>query len=137
MGDHEHADGSARSFTTTIGGAASTKTISGLTMAEQVADAWGAAGTLNNTFCIDIASGNAVFLASPTLTVTGSGLATDLLQSIVVPDNTGPGGASSASVDHHRQQPGERAVVADAQQPADPDRRQLGWFGAGDPHGLR
>ena len=63
-------------------------------MAEQVSDAWGTPGSINNTFCIDIASGNAVFLASPSLTVTGNGLATDLLQSIVVPDSTGPGGAA-------------------------------------------
>ncbi len=85
-----------KAFTTTLGGgAALTKTISGLTMAEQVSDAWGTAGSINNTFCIDIASGNAVFLASPSLTVTGNGLATDLLQSIVVPDSTGPGGANA------------------------------------------
>jgi putative cell wall-binding protein len=87
--------GPPKAFTTTLGGGTSlTKTISGITMAEQVADAWGAAGTINNTFCIDIASGNATFLASPALTVTGNGLATDLLQSIVVPDSTGPGGAA-------------------------------------------
>ena len=81
-------------FTATTGGAASTQTINGLTITEQVADAWGAPGTLNNTFCIDIASGNATFLASPSLTVTGSGLATDLLQSIVLPPDpstNGPG----------------------------------------------
>jgi putative cell wall-binding protein len=87
--------GPPKAFTTTIGGTNIVKTISGVTIAEQVADAWGAAGTINNTFCIDIASGNAVFLSSPSLTVTGSGLATDLLQSIVVPDSTGPGGANA------------------------------------------
>ncbi len=87
--------GPPKAFTTTLGGGATlTKTISGITMAEQVSDAWGTAGSINNTFCIDIASGNAVFLTSPSLTVTGNGLATDLLQSIVVPDSTGPGGAA-------------------------------------------
>jgi putative cell wall-binding protein len=87
--------GPPKAFTTTIGGSTIIKTVSGITIAEQVADAWGLAGTINNTFCIDIASGNAQFLSSPALTVTGSGLATDLLQSIVVPDSTGPGGANA------------------------------------------
>ncbi len=52
-------------------------------------------GSINNTFCIDIASGNAAVPLVAGLTVTGSGLATDLLQSIVVPDSTGPGGANA------------------------------------------
>lgn len=84
--------GPPKTFAVTTGGAAQTRTISGITMTEQVADAWGAPGTINNTFCIDIASPpGAAFASSPSLTVTGSGLATDLLQNVLVPDN-GPGG---------------------------------------------
>ncbi|HTN78502.1 MAG TPA: hypothetical protein VMK16_02415, partial [Acidimicrobiales bacterium] len=87
--------GPPKAFAVTSGGAAQTKTISGVTISEKVADAFGTAGTPNNTFCIDIASGNAQFAASSSLQVVGSGLATDLLQSIVVPDSTGPGGTNA------------------------------------------
>ena len=86
--------GPPKSFAVTTG-TNLVKTINGVTITEFVSDAFGTAGTANNTFCIDIASGNAVFGASPSLSVTGSGLATDLLQSIVVPDSTGPGGANA------------------------------------------
>ena len=78
--------GPPKSFAVTTG-TNLTKTISGITITEFVTDAFGAANTANNTFCIDIATGNATFGASPSLSVTGSGLATDLLQSIVVPVN--------------------------------------------------
>jgi hypothetical protein len=87
--------GPPKTFAVTTGGASQTKTISGITMTEQVSDAWGAPGSINNTFCIDIASPpGAQFAASPSLTVTGSGLATDLLQNVLVPD-TGPGGVNT------------------------------------------
>ena len=90
--------GPPKTFAVTTGGAAQTRTISGITMTEQVADAWGAPGTINNTFCIDIASPpGAQFAASPALTVTGSGLATDLLQNVLVPD-VGPGGTPNTRV---------------------------------------
>ncbi len=87
--------GPPKAFAVTSGGAAQTKTVSGVTITEKVADAFGVVGTANNTFCIDIASANAAFAASSTLQVVGSGLATDLLQSILVPDSTGPGGTNA------------------------------------------
>jgi putative cell wall-binding protein len=85
--------GPPKSFAVTTG-TNLTKTISGITITEKVADAFGAAGSLGNTFCIDIASGNATFGASPNLSVTGAGLATDLLQSIAIPA-AGPGGPNT------------------------------------------
>ena len=48
--------GPPKSFAVTTG-TNLTKTISGVTITEFVADAFGAAGTANNTFCIDIAIG--------------------------------------------------------------------------------
>ena len=86
--------GPPKAFAVTTG-TSLTKTISGITITEFVTDAFGAAGTAGNTFCIDIATGNAEFAASPSLSVTGSGLATDLLQNILVPDSTGPGGTAA------------------------------------------
>ena len=46
--------GPPKTFAVTTGGRL-TRTVSGITMTEQVSDAFGAAGSINNTFCIDIA----------------------------------------------------------------------------------
>ncbi len=82
--------GPPKSFAVTTGSEL-TKTIPTITITEKVADAFGAAGTGNNTFCVDIVSGNATFQTSPSLSVTGGGLATDLLQSIALPPQSEPG----------------------------------------------
>jgi putative cell wall-binding protein len=92
--------GPPKSFATTTGQAV-TRTVSGVTITEQVSDAFGAVTTTGNTFCIDIASPpGATFGSSPNLTVTGSGLATDSLQGIATPtaSNPGVGGSSNTRV---------------------------------------
>ncbi len=128
--------GPPKSFAVTTG-TNLTKTISGITITEFVTDAFGVASTANNTFCIDIASGNATFGASPSLSVTGSGLATDLLQRIRRSRLDRPRRREHPGVDHHLQQPGERAVLAHAEQPGAEHQRRHGWLGARDPHRLR
>ena len=86
--------GPPKAFTPTSGGGTLTKTISGLTINEQVANAFGVAGQNANTFCIDIASFNAEWASSPSLSVTGSGLSSDLVAAIAIPGN-GPGGTNT------------------------------------------
>ncbi len=88
--------GPPKTFAVTTG-TALTKTIPTITITEKVADAFGVAGSPNNTFCVDIVSGNATFGTSSALTVTGGGLATDLLQSILIPD-AGVGGLANTRI---------------------------------------
>ena len=91
--------GPPKSFAVTSGGTATTtKTISGITITEKVADAFGVPLSVGNTFCIDLATPAGVsFGASPSLSVTGSGISTDLLQSIVT-TGVGPLGTANSRI---------------------------------------
>jgi putative cell wall-binding protein len=91
--------GPPKQFAVTSGGTATTtKTISGITITEKVADAFGVALTPGNTFCIDLASPAGVaFGASPSLSVTGAGISTDLVQSILT-TGVGPLGSANSRI---------------------------------------
>ena len=91
--------GPPKSFAVTSGGTATTtKTISGITITEKVTDAFGVRPQRRQHVLHRLATPAGVtFGASPSLSVTGSGISTDLLQSIVT-TGVGPLGTANSRI---------------------------------------